>query len=198
MKRFRRWLFNGITALSLLLACGVVLLWGTSYLRNLSMRNINSGRDWMLLWRSDQGRLSVECYRQATLPVIGPYVGPRNALNPGARLAWSKQLPRWPESTRLGIRFGLEPCLDITAKGNIRVYANTCWLVVPYPYPAILCALAAWPSINSFRRSRRRMRRERLGHCLVCGYDLRATPERCPECGTAFARHFKSSIAANI
>ncbi|HEY7088039.1 MAG TPA: hypothetical protein VH518_08120 [Tepidisphaeraceae bacterium] len=42
---------------------------------------------------------------------------------------------------------------------------------------------ALWLCLEVPRILRRR-RRARAGHCLVCGYDLRASPERCPECGT--------------
>ena len=53
-------------------------------------------------------------------------------------------------------------------------------LFIPYWAPALVTAfLSAWCSVRAYRRRQRL----RAGLCPSCGYDLRATPGRCPECG---------------
>lgn len=57
-------------------------------------------------------------------------------------------------------------------------------LSIPLALPAVLLAL--WPMIVLRRWCRTRVQK-RIGLCRKCSYDLRASIERCPECGTAIS-----------
>lgn len=53
-----------------------------------------------------------------------------------------------------------------------------CALAALLPVRRVVAVLGAWQLT----------RRSKFGHCRCCGYDLRATPTRCPECGAAADR----------
>jgi hypothetical protein len=82
---------------------------------------------------------------------------------------WGKE---FGDVAALGFRFG-----------GLRGPAGSLWnLAVPYWF---ICsaslALPAWATCHCWGERRRK----RPGLCGRCGYDLRCTPDRCPECGTA-------------
>jgi hypothetical protein len=77
----------------------------------------------------------------------------------------------WPEPLRL-LGFGTNHSRDP---------ASELWgILLPY---WLLCTTTAIPPLLWFRRRRRQYRGRSEITCRKCGYDLRATPERCPECG---------------
>ena len=57
--------------------------------------------------------------------------------------------------------------------------------IVTVPWWGLVTAFAVLPGIVLIRVLRRvvRDRCSAQGRCPTCGYDLRATPDRCPECG---------------
>ncbi len=63
---------------------------------------------------------------------------------------------------------------------TLRLFRNPFGLEIPLWMPTLLFGL--WPAWLLLPFHRRR-KRKNLGLCLKCGYDLRGSEGRCPECG---------------
>ena len=63
--------------------------------------------------------------------------------------------------------------------------AMVTYVVVPDWMIVVVLLILPGLEVPHVLRWRKRRYRRRQGLCVVCGYDLRATPGRCPECGEA-------------
>ena len=158
MKRLRRWAFNGLAAVSALLFVATCVLWVRSYWR--ADVCIYKGGDFCRV-ESNRGTVVLSRYSPSSLR---GGLGPRFVYSTSEAQPWSGGF-LWIED-------------EINDRGIHRRHN-----LVGVPHPMLLLLLAFQPLM--WLRSRR-SRRRRLGsnHCLKCGYDLRATPDRCPECGS--------------
>ena len=59
--------------------------------------------------------------------------------------------------------------------------------IVHVHYSALVVLLLVVPAVRVVVRRRVASGRRRAGACETCGYDLRASADRCPECGTPAA-----------
>jgi predicted RNA-binding Zn-ribbon protein involved in translation (DUF1610 family) len=189
--RLVRILFNAATVLSLLLGVATVVLWvrGRSIGDTFALRRTTGSAvratTFAQLWSSGGGlRLMIGGMRVdwgASPPVLPPE--PRFAhgsYDPGPV---PYPIDRSGSGSTARVGGGFEWFGTDTMGTNTGAWARS----VTLPAWAAEILLAAAPTFGILRIWRaaiaRRRRNENL--CPACGYDLRATPERCPECGTA-------------
>jgi hypothetical protein len=103
-----------------------------------------------------------------------------------------REAPANPKSLRAWHRgFDLNPVAGFAFKrvdyGRLsHLTLNGVHWAVAVPYRGVAAAFGLIPAAWLIRFCRRlhHKRWRWLGVCRNCGYDLRASPERCPECGT--------------
>ena len=188
---------------SLLLCLAMIGLWVRSYHRTdiVDIRQrFGQGADGRWVWRhlktwSSQGGLIIRWERHTWTNAT-----PRAVERP--RLGWEVKMPGEDFGHPPGA--GWRPLMQfehmvvpgggaVTADGEFTGAARTGqlryigdWFYVPHW--AVTVALAA-PLAMALVRWRRERRRAARGLCPQCGYDLRASPQRCPECGAPALSH---------
>jgi hypothetical protein len=182
MRRLPRILLNAATAVSLLLLVATVALWVESYraYAYVSLGNL-VGIDWSVA--HDAGRIGL---RHTTY--------------------WAKEDdPKFPSPYRQFRRFNRFPMwvgrnwgddgwrwAGFDAGYRVPVYAMKFRSrpqvgvshLVGLPYSFVAAVTLVLPSISLGHAWRERSRPSGGALCPSCGYDLRATPGRCPECGS--------------
>jgi hypothetical protein len=171
----RRKLVNLATFISLVLAVASALLWGRSYYVSDTVeatRGQQSGQalDPISGWSLWSGRGSIG---------LGYYHF--SLRSPDAtRFDWVTN----PVS-RLSPPRGIWEWLGFRSARQRRPPEFLSWSV-GLPTPLLILLFSMIPFL--WYKRKRHSRRQQHGQCVACGYDLRATPKRCPECGTLVPR----------
>ena len=171
MKRLRRIIFNGLTVLSLLLFVATVGLWVRCHFASDFIDYVRGERS-LTVVVIDKTLLLNFHKESSILPFQGWTYSP-NPANPGYTAQYYPTF--WG---RLGFIYTYADNRDDSGFSATRMIGLPFWL---------LCFVTAIAPLGATLSAGRRHRRANLlsaGRCLSCGYDLRATPDRCPECGT--------------
>ncbi len=178
MNRLRRWVFNRVTALACLVTFVVTLMLvvqGLCWPGEILYDRVLSGPGFKrIMARSEMGQLDLWVSFDSQANAVG-----MNGLV-------IRRVPRGGP-VQFGGFLGLHVSMNVqefypfpAAPGQTKWVRRTRFISVPaWMILVVTAPLSAWWMVNA----RRQRRRKRIGLCAYCGYDLRATPQRCPECG---------------
>jgi hypothetical protein len=192
----RRRLFNLAAAVSLVLCIATALLWMRSYFAGDHVTwtrltaNGNDARRSTISLLSGAGGFAISTHDQ-DYPgiVLHPHDFPRMQRAARAqRFIRGSVSPPWGYALQSAAaaddafwrdgfwrRIGFARTQDTAYLAVNRTFFVPAWFLV-----LAFAALPAWRAMGLWRERRAR----RAGHCPTCGYDCRATPRKCPECGT--------------
>ena len=119
---------------------------------------------WDVFWMRADRRLVVTLWRSSLYIEQRPPYTIGTALNPGLEVRGYVGLSR--------TAFRLP---------RYKSFLRASEITVPLWIPCL--AFAALPAYSLLTLCRRSRKRKKLGLCVKCGYDLRASKERGPECG---------------
>ena len=129
-------------------------------------------------FRTHQGRLLIFFISGNTPPTESS----ATLVDYSRRIAQVQSRPSWQF-------LGFE-CTDLVFKSSYPGF-----IAIPFWFiAAVLAALSLWAIL------RLRSQRERFlpGHCRSCGYDLRGSDGKCPECGQEAPRPLRTTSTAAI
>lgn len=189
MRRLGRWLFHLAAVGSLLLCLGVCSLWIRSYssrdqlrvhhytvypdcdlVHNWIMASAAGGLSFSHLidhYRSGETRNSPFWRYSRGVGPTYPFYGVRSLI-PG-----QNQLSSWQKA---GFEYS-----DSSTGSPPSVIRG---IIVPHWFAGAVLSVCPCLWLLFVLPALKTQRRLNRGLCPVCGYDLRATPARCPECGT--------------
>lgn len=174
----KRHLSNVLAAVSLVMAEGICLIWLARFYEMPSSERLD-----LSLGRHDQIELAID----RTTASVGVWHALTTEQELNAFVARLSSQPRGspPAEFRVCRFLGfLFEHGDISFWGATGLKSAAHGWAVGVPTIGLIAALAVFPAVR-IRHELRRHRRARADQCVHCGYDLRATPDRCPECGTA-------------
>lgn len=171
MRLIRRILRNIFAIAPFLLLPG---MYGLSYFRSFSVFWLRGGAT-SLVVLSETGTITIAILPPAATiesPPSFDVVIDRSANSPRVLINYYAIEENWSYA---GAAYGTSWLYSDQTLGTVRLLQIPYWMTL---IPVLLVG---------FRRLRQgavRWKRLRGGLCLNCGYDLRASTERCPECGT--------------
>ena len=177
MSFVNRRLLSAVAAVSLVLCALSIALWLQSY---VSPRWIGSTGPGATRFRSSRGMLALIRYPSAGTAIVSPTA----FTKPAGVAAWQATFPR--RRIAIGNVFMVNhgPFYDYDNRTGSVTMTGYGWSVdAADGFVVLVFAVLPCVWLLGWRRARRAAARFANGCCPTCGYDLRATPDRCPECG---------------